>query len=131
MNVVTLVGNATRDVTLRTTPGGTNVADIGLAVNNRVKRGGQWVDEPMFIDVTVWGGLADVASKYVTKGKQIAVSGELRMDSWEKDNVKHTKHTVNCNNLQLLGSKSASSNSAADNTSQDTPSETPDDDIPF
>ena len=45
-NRVILVGNLTRDPELRYIPSGTAVSDIGLAVNDRVKRGDQWV--PLF-----------------------------------------------------------------------------------
>ena len=44
-NKVILVGNLTRDVEIRYIPSGTAVTDIGLAVNDRVKRDGQWSDK--------------------------------------------------------------------------------------
>ena len=47
-NRVVLVGNLTRDVELRYTPSGTAVTDIGLAVNERIKRNEQWVEEAHF-----------------------------------------------------------------------------------
>ena len=47
-NRVVLVGNLTRDPELRYIPSGTAVADIGLAVNDRVKRGDDWVDDLVF-----------------------------------------------------------------------------------
>ena len=51
-NRVILVGNLTRDVELRYTAQGTAVTEIGLAVNDRVKRNDEWVDETTFVDVT-------------------------------------------------------------------------------
>jgi len=57
-NRVVIVGNLTRDVELRYTPGGTAVTDIALAVNDRVKKNEQWVDEVNFFDVTLWGRTA-------------------------------------------------------------------------
>ena len=105
-NSVTLLGNASRDTECRYTPSGTAVADIGLAVNDRIKKGDTFVDITTFVDVTVWGKTAEVAAQYVTKGKQILINGSLRMDSWEKDRVKRSKHFVNCNTLQLVGGKS-------------------------
>ena len=53
-NRVVLVGNLTRDIELRYTPAGTPVTDLGLAVNERVKRNDQWTDEVNFFDVTLW-----------------------------------------------------------------------------
>lgn len=55
-NRVILVGNLTRDIELRHTPGGTAVTDAGIAVNDRRKTAsGEWVDEVTFVDVTLWG----------------------------------------------------------------------------
>ena len=54
-NRVVLVGNLTRDPELRYIPSGTAVSDIGLAVNDRVKKGNEWVDETTFVDVTLVG----------------------------------------------------------------------------
>ena len=130
-NRVILVGNATRDVEVRNTPGGTAVADIGLAVNNRIKRGDDWVDEPCFIDVTVWGRTAEVAGEYVTKGKQILIEGELRLDTWEKDGQKRSKHYVNCNSLQLLGGADSGKKVSKTTSDKVETNTTPDDDIPF
>ena len=62
-NRVVLVGNLTRDVDLRYTPSQTAVTDIGLAVNDRVKRNNEWVDETTFVDVTLWGRQAEVANE--------------------------------------------------------------------
>ena len=66
-NLVVLIGNLTRDVELRTAAG-QSVTDLGLAVNDRVKRGEQWVDEATFLDVTVWGKTADFAADNLRKG---------------------------------------------------------------
>ena len=53
-NRVILVGNLTRDIELKYTPGGTAVTDIGMAVNDRRKSAsGEWVDETTFVDVTL------------------------------------------------------------------------------
>ncbi|MDB4767010.1 single-stranded DNA-binding protein, partial [bacterium] len=67
-NRVVLVGNLTRDVELRFTPQGTAVTDVALAVNERVKRNDQWVDEVNFFDVTLWGRTAEIAGEYLGKG---------------------------------------------------------------
>ena len=67
-NRVILVGNLTRDPELRYIPSGTAVSDIGLAVNDRVKKGDQWVDEVTFVDITLWGRTAEIANEYLSKG---------------------------------------------------------------
>ncbi|HZC00118.1 MAG TPA: single-stranded DNA-binding protein, partial [Gammaproteobacteria bacterium] len=49
LNNVVLLGNLTRDPEVRYTPSGTPVATLGVAVNNRMKQGDEWKDDPCFI----------------------------------------------------------------------------------
>jgi single-strand DNA-binding protein len=104
-NRVILVGNLTRDPELRYIPSGTAVSDITLAVNDRIKRGDQWVDEVSFIDVTLWGRTAEIANEYLSKGSPLLVEGRLKQDRWEKDGQKHSKLKVTCDRMQMLGSR--------------------------
>src|SRR4051812_311036 len=104
-NRVILVGNLTRDPELRYIPSGTAVSDIGLAVNDRIKRGDQWVDETTFVDVTLWGRTAEVANEYLSKGSPVLIEGRLKLDRWEKDGQKHSKLRVTAEKMQMLGSR--------------------------
>jgi single-strand DNA-binding protein len=104
-NKVVLVGNLTRDPELRYIPSGTAVSDIGLAVNDRVKRGDQWVDEATFVDITLWGRTAEIANEYLSKGSSVLIEGRLKLDRWEKDGQKHSKLKVVGERLQMLGGK--------------------------
>src|SRR5690606_2710650 len=104
-NRVILVGNLTRDPELRYIPSGTAVATIGLAVNDRVKKGDQWVDETTFVDVTLWGRTAEVANEYLSKGSSVLIEGRLKLDSWEKDGQKRSKLRVICEKMQMLGGR--------------------------
>ena len=83
-NRVILVGNLTRDPELRYIPSGTAVTDIGLAVNERVKRNDQWVDEVNYFDITLWGRTAEVANQYLSKGSPALFEGRLKLDTWER-----------------------------------------------
>lgn len=83
INKASISGNLTRDPELRTTQSGTPVLSMGVAVNERVKRGDQWEDRPSFVDVTVWGARAEALSKFLRKGLRVAVSGRLRQDRWQ------------------------------------------------
>ena len=84
-NRVVLLGNLTRDPELRYIPSGTAVTDIGLAINDRRKGpNGDWVEETTFVDVTLWGRTAEVASEYLSKGSSVLIEGRLKLDTWEK-----------------------------------------------
>ena len=104
-NRVVLVGNLTRDPELRYIPSGSAVSEIGLAVNDRVKKGDQWVDETTFVDVTLWGRTAEVANEYLSKGSSVLIEGRLKLDSWEKDGQKRSKLRVVAENMRMLGGK--------------------------
>jgi len=104
-NRVIIVGNLTRDVELRYIPSGTAVTDITLAVNERIKRNDQWVEEANFFDVTMWGRTAEVAAEYLSKGSNVLVEGRLRQEKWEQDGQKRSKVKVICDKMQMLGSK--------------------------
>ena len=131
-NRVILVGNLTRNPELRYTPSGTAVAEIGLAVNDRVKRGDEWVDETTFVDVTLWARTAETASQYLSKGSSVLIEGRLKLDSWEKDGQKRSKLRVIADKMQLLGGKPQQSQDNYDQSYQQPTSSAPaDDDIPF
>lgn len=105
-NRVILLGNLTRDPELRYIPSGMAVTDIRLAVNDRRKSpSGEWIEETTFVDVTLWGRQAEVASEYLTKGAPLLVEGRLKLDSWEKDGQKHSKLRVVGEKMQLLGGR--------------------------
>jgi single-strand DNA-binding protein len=104
VNVVVLVGRLTRDAELKYTNSGSSVCRFSLAINRRKKQGEQWVDEPHFFEVDYWGKGAEAISQYLTKGKQVAVDGELRQDRWEQDGQSRSKVIISANNVQLLGS---------------------------
>mgnify|MGYP002765664963 CR=1 FL=1 len=83
INKASISGNLTRDPELRTTQSGTSVLSMGVAVNERVKRGDQWEDRPSYVDATVWGARAEALAKFLRKGLHVAVSGRLRQDRWQ------------------------------------------------
>ena len=146
-NRVILVGNLTRDPDIKYIPSGTAVSEIGLAVNDRVKKGNEWVDETTFVDITLWGRTAEVANEYLSKGSSILIEGRLKLDTWEKDGQKRSKMRVVAERMQMLGAKgggggggrsgSGGSRPAREDDPFSAPAEEyipsgpPDDDIPF
>ncbi|MEM8946399.1 MAG: single-stranded DNA-binding protein [Planctomycetota bacterium] len=137
-NRVVLLGNLTRDPELRYIPSGTAVSEIGLAVNDRVKKNDQWVDETTFVDITLWGRTAEVANEYLSKGSSILIEGRLKLDTWEKDGQKRSKLRVVADKMQMVGGRGGGGSRAggapqSDNASAPTtePSMPPADEIPF
>jgi single-strand DNA-binding protein len=150
MNVVVVTGNLTRDPELRSTPGGTSVCKLRVAVNSRRKdQSGNWVDKPNYFDVTVWGAQGENCANYLSKGRPVAIEGRLDWREWE-DQGGNKRQTVEiiANSVQFLGSRDGSGgNSNGDSFSppqSDVPADTSDfegapvggsggaeDDIPF
>jgi single-strand DNA-binding protein len=105
-NRVILVGNLTRDVELKYLQSGTAVTEVGLAVNHRRKtQTGEWIEEPVFVDITLWGRTAEVASEYLGKGSSVLIEGRLKLDTWETEGQKRSKLRVVGERLQMLGAR--------------------------
>ena len=94
-NRVILVGNLTRDIELKYTPGGTAVTDIGMAMNGMRAN----VGAPAIEFETAW---ARNAGEYLGKGSPILVEGRLKLDTWETDGQKRSKLRVVCDRMQML-----------------------------
>ncbi|EGT0690948.1 single-stranded DNA-binding protein [Clostridium perfringens] len=79
MNKVVLIGRLTKDPELRFAAGsGTAVARFTLAVNRQFKK-----DEADFISCIAFGKTGETIAQYITKGRQLAISGNIRTGSYE------------------------------------------------
>lgn len=108
INRVTITGNLTRDPELRSTPNGTPVCGMRVAVNSRRKDGasGEWVDKPNYFDVTVWGAQGENCANYLSKGRPVAVDGRLDWREWEdKSGNKRQSVEIIADTVQFLGSR--------------------------
>ncbi len=108
LNKVMLIGNVTRDPEVKYTPKGSAVADLGLAINRAyTNQAGEKVEEVTYVDVELWGRLAEIAGEYAKKGRPVFIEGRLRIDSWEdkQSGQKRSRLKVVGEGLQLLGSR--------------------------
>lgn len=140
LNRVCLAGHLTRDPVVRQTAGGTDVADLGLAINEEyTAKDGKTVQQTCFTDLIAWGKTAVAAGTHLKKGHPVLVEGNLITDQWETpQGEKRNKLRVRVNRIHFLnGSKPNGSNApagtapAAANGARTTPSPAPDDDDPF
>ena len=105
MNKIVLIGRTTKDCELRATATGKQVASFTLAVDRDFKNA-QGEREADFLPCVVWGKLADVCEKYVTKGKQLAVAGRVQTRNYEdKDGQRRYITEIIVSDLQVLGSR--------------------------
>jgi len=126
MNNPSITGRLTQDVELRSTNGGTDVAVLRIANNDNR-------DKPMFVTAEVYGPGAKPCATYLSKGREVAVSGRLVIDTWEKDGVKRERPKI-VGRVEFLGSASRGEDDrfadAALAAAADV-DRTADDDIPF
>ena len=139
INRVVLVGNLTRDPELRSTPGGTPVCSLRVAVNSRRRdESGQWIDKPNYFSISVFGNQAESCSQYLSKGRPVAIDGRLDWREWQaQDGSKRESVEIVAESVQFLGSRGDPSGepqfvpAGAAAESADFPSSAADDDIPF
>jgi single-strand DNA-binding protein len=151
INSVVITGNLTKDPELRSTPSGTAVCKLRVAVNSRRKDGqsGEWVDKPNYFDVTVWGAQGENCAQYLSKGRPVAIEGRLEWREWEAKDGSGKRQAVQivANTVQFLGSRDGSGggngNGGGFTPQSDVPADTSDfegaatsgggseDDIPF
>lgn len=140
INKVILVGHLGKDPEVRHLDGGVTVASFPLATSESFTKDGKKVEQTEWHNIVMWRGLADIASKYLQKGKLVYIEGKLRTRSFE-DKEGHKKYTteVVAENFTMLGRKSdfENGNSGEGNQSQkkeesvDFTQDNPDDDLPF
>lgn len=110
LNTITLIGRVVAPPEMRYTPGGKAVGQFTLAVDRRAGKNTQ-EKECDFIPIVVWEKLAEICNEYLTKGKQIAIQGQLRTRSYEtQDGQKRKAFEVVANEMQMLGGKTEGEN---------------------
>ena len=115
MNRVELVGRLSRDPELRHTSSGMAVCQINVAISRRVAQGRE--PEADFINVVVWDKQAENVSKYLAKGRQVAVEGRIQTRNYDNNEGKKVYVTeVVATNVEFLGSANDTprTNSGAD-----------------
>lgn len=105
MNIVILHGRLTADPTIRQSNSGKSIAGFTVAVDGyKDKDGNKQTD---FIRCTAFGQTGDMLARYWTKGKEIALEGNLRQNDYTDNNgTKHNSYQVVVNRVHFCGSKS-------------------------
>jgi len=103
LNSVVLIGNLTRDPELRYTPSGVPVCTLRLAVSRNFPNQ-QGEIEADYFNIVVWRNQAEKCAEFLSKGRQVAVTGRLQSRSWEgNDGQKRTTVEVVADRVVFLG----------------------------
>lgn len=108
VNKVILVGNLGRDPELRYTPSGVAVASFPVATSEKFKdRDGNVQEKTEWHQIVVWRQLAEIAAKYLHKGKQIYLEGKIQTRKWQDKSGQDRYSTeIVMEKMQMLGSAS-------------------------
>lgn len=137
LNHITIHGRLTKDPELRQTQSGVPVCNFTVAVDRSFNKGEDKQSD--FFDCVAWRGLAELVSKYFSKGKEIVVYGEMQSRKWsDKDGNNRLSWEVMATGVDFCGSKGSGSAIADVSVAEDVPNvvsmpSTPanDDDLPF
>lgn len=104
LNNIMLIGRLTKDPESKYLPSGSAVVEFSIANNYYMSSKNS--TEVNYFDVVAFGKMAETVAKYLTKGKQVAISGTLRQDRWQdKDtNAPRSKVRIIMQSMQMLGS---------------------------
>ena len=142
INKVILVGNVGKDPEVKYLEGGVAVAKFPLATSEVYKnKEGQRVESTEWHNIVMWRGLAEVAEKYVRKGKQLYIEGKIKTRTYGEENNKKYFTEILADTMTMLGTRGDGSGSSAQSGPSesgrmvDTPapeiSAGPSDDLPF
>ena len=114
LNQVQIIGNLGRDPEIRHSPSGDAIASFSVACTEtwKDKNTGERKEATEWINIVIYGKLAEVAGKWLKKGQQVYMSGKLRTRKWQDKNTGADRYSteVVVDDLKMLGAKSEGGN---------------------
>jgi single-strand DNA-binding protein len=121
VNKVILLGNLGADPEVRSLPSGTKVANISIATSESYVKDGEKVEQTEWHKVELWDKLAELAERYLAKGRTVYIEGKIRTNTYQdKDGVTRYDKKIRAVNMTFVGGK----NDAADSIGQQQPAQT-------
>lgn len=106
INKVILIGHLGKDPEVRYLDGGVSVASFPLATTETFNKDGKKIEQTEWHNIVLWRSLADVAAKFLQKGKLVYIEGKLRTRSFEdKEGVKKYTTEIVAESFTMLGRK--------------------------
>lgn len=124
---ITFTGRVSRQPELRYVGNNTPVLELSVADNIRTPDGnGGYKDEPVFIEVTIWGRRAVYAANNADKGRIVWIAARFQNHSWmDEGGGKRTRLRIICNDIQCLGPKIKKDDSSSPNFTSQPPPQQP------
>ena len=106
MNTLHIMGRLTADPEITSTQSGTTIARYTVAVDRKFAKDGQQKTD--FFPCSSFGKQAEFVEKFLKKGIKVVVSGEMRLDTVQKDGKNVTYPKVAVNEIEFAESKKES-----------------------
>ena len=115
VNKVILIGNVGKDPEVRHLDRNMAVANLAVAAtadSYTLQNGTQVPERTEWHNVVLWGGLADVAEKYVRKGDKLYIEGKIRTTTYEdQTGIRRYRTEILAENMEMLSYRSANNGS--------------------
>ncbi|MFD2742945.1 MULTISPECIES: single-stranded DNA-binding protein [Sphingobacterium] len=119
VNKVILVGHLGKDPEIRYLDGNVSVASFPLATSEFYNKDGKKIEQTEWHNIVLWRALADLAVKYLKKGKLVYIEGKLRTRTYEdKEGIRRFTTEIVAESFNLLGRRSDFEQQAGDRTSE-------------
>ena len=130
-NKAIIAGNVTKDIELKTLPSGQSVVNFSVATNRAyTDKSGAKQQTVEFHNVVAFGKLADICSRYLSKGKMVLVEGRIQTRSWQaQDGSKRYRTEIVMENMQL-GPRGATGDNTGSGSAGHGPAVSVDEQIP-
>ena len=123
VNKVILVGHLGKDPEIRYLDGNVSVASFPLATSEFYNKDGKKIEQTEWHNIVLWRALADLAVKYLKKGKLVYIEGKLRTRTYEdKEGIRRFATEIVADSFNLLGRRSD-----FEPQQQDRPADSPED----
>lgn len=106
LNRVDLIGNLTRDPSMKQLPNGAYITTFGMATNKNWKtQDGKIQEKAEYHNIVCWNKLAEICSNLLSLGMLVYIEGEITSLSWEENGVKMMRYEIRASDMKLLDNK--------------------------
>jgi single-strand DNA-binding protein len=134
LNKIMIIGNLGKDPEMRITQAGLQIANLSVACTEKYKdKQGNQQEYTEWVNVSVFGKLAEICEKYLTKGSTVYIEGKIRTEKYQKDGQDRFITKVIADTMQMLGGKKQDKTTSTEyqNKEADATIQKSDDDLPF
>lgn len=106
INKVILVGHLGKDPEIRHLDNNVSVASFPLATSENYNKDGRRIEQTEWHNIVMWRGLADIAAKFLHKGKLVYIEGKIRTRNYEdKEGIRRYATEIVAESFTMLGRK--------------------------